>query len=207
MLISDDCSRDHTVLKCRNWIDKNQELFDDARIVINDHNLGIVKNYLKAISSVQANNFKILAGDDKYKEFDIYSVYSKLEDSILITHASTFEKKDLKLEQSIDVSFYLLKKMCEKNMLRKLILIDNFICAPEVFVPGKYLRDKKSHDFLKDYKYIEDYPQWIYLIVHRKIKTVVNDVQYVDYRIGDGILYHMLNHMKRKMITLMSAFI
>lgn len=187
LLICDDCSTDMTVKKCWKWIENNDSFFSDTNIIVNDRNIGTVKNYINAIKNVSTKDFKVLAGDDVYGLFDIYSIYKHYKESILITHVKAFGKEVKKEIADVDVAFYILYEMYKKKRIKKLLLINNFIAAPGVFVPGKYLKDKGFLEFLSKYKYIEDYPSWIYLIVYKEVNVVVIDKQYIKYRVGSGI--------------------
>ena len=187
LLICDDCSTDMTVKICQKWIETNDSFFSDTNIIVNDRNIGTVKNYINAIKNVSTKDFKVLAGDDVYELFDIYSIYKQYKDNILITHVKAFGKGVKKEITDVDVTFYILYEMYKKKRIKKLLLINNFIAAPGVFVPGKYLKDKGFLEFLSEYKYIEDYPSWIYLIVYKEVNVVVIDKQYIKYRVGSGI--------------------
>jgi len=77
--------------------------------------------------------------------------------------------------------------MCKKNKVDTLIAIDNYIAAPGVFVPGYMFKDPEFVEFMMPYKYIEDYPMWIYLIVKKKYKVFVEDEKLINYRVGSGM--------------------
>lgn len=200
LIISDDNSRDATIKKCEEWLNKNTDLFDNYNISINDENIGTVNNVIKAINLVETNDFKLLAGDDKYKLFDIYSLYKNLNDKILITHVESFGEYDEFLRMEVDIRFEVLNKMFKRNRLDSFVQIDNYIAAPGVFIPCHYLRDKFFQDFLSDFFLIEDYPMWIYLIVIKNIDIIVEDVCYIAYRICSGVSTSDNNEARRKYV-------
>jgi len=64
LLICDDASTDGTVDVCEKWLAANGARFHDTRLVRNSLNLGIVKNYAKAVSLSRGDFIARLCGDD-----------------------------------------------------------------------------------------------------------------------------------------------
>ncbi|MBQ5687561.1 MAG: glycosyltransferase, partial [Ruminococcus sp.] len=90
LIVADDGSADGTAAVAREWIGRNRGLFRRAEVLPETANMGTVRNIYRAIDSCRTENFKILAGDDKYNLCDIYALYDSLGDDIVITPVLPF---------------------------------------------------------------------------------------------------------------------
>ncbi len=59
LIISDDCSTDQTVERCKKWLDVNRDRFVDAKIVIARKNGGIPANCNQGIKVSNAPNYYV----------------------------------------------------------------------------------------------------------------------------------------------------
>ena len=57
LIISDDCYTDKTVAYAEVWIKNNYELFTSVRIMVQEHNQGIVKNVTKILRNIDTEKF------------------------------------------------------------------------------------------------------------------------------------------------------
>ena len=64
LIISDDCSTDHTVSLCREWVEKNKERFDRVELITAEKNTGVSANFNRAEAACQGEWVKPIAGDD-----------------------------------------------------------------------------------------------------------------------------------------------
>lgn len=64
LVISDDCSKDHTVAVCREWLDKNIQRFVRAELITVGQNTGVCANLNRAIAVTRGEWIKEIAGDD-----------------------------------------------------------------------------------------------------------------------------------------------
>ena len=189
LLVADDFSKDNTAEVARKWIEENKSFFRRAEVLPTDANMGTVKNLYRAIDSCDTEEFKILAGDDKYNNYDIYSVYDKIGDEIVVTPVLPFG--DLgddpkKLINSFKMSYRTAMAYNAKNKLGKLLIFRNYLFAPGVFVPSKFWRDGEVRELLSNFTYIEDIPMWMKLIYDRKTPVRFEPVPYVSYRVDAG---------------------
>ncbi len=64
LIISDDCSKDDTVEKCRNWLEENHKRFARTILMTSEKNTGIPANCNRGVSASLGEWIKLIAGDD-----------------------------------------------------------------------------------------------------------------------------------------------
>lgn len=64
LIISDDCSKDDTVMLCREWIAKNGERFERTELIEAKKNTGVSGNLNRAEAACTGEWVKMLDGDD-----------------------------------------------------------------------------------------------------------------------------------------------
>lgn len=184
-LLIDDCSADETVSIVKNWIGENRELFSEVTIHENEKNQGMVKNVLFAIRKCRGSLYKYLSGDDKYYLNDIFSFVNDMEDCVYVTPVIPFGNERLALELVKRYRCLVLANMSGK--IKKLMKLQNCFAAPGVFVPGKLLENDEYEEYLKQFRNIEDYPTWHYLMNIKNIPVKVVNNPYIYYRFNSGI--------------------
>lgn len=186
LIVADDGSADGTAAVAREWIGRNRGLFRRAEVLPETANMGTVRNIYRAIDSCRTENFKILAGDDKYNLCDIYALYDSLGDDIVITPVlpfGNFGSMGKKLIESFRRSYRLTMAYNKNNNIGELILFRNYLLAPGVFTPSRYWRDSEARELLHRFRYIEDTPLWMKLIYERRTPVRFEPVPYIFYRI------------------------
>jgi len=187
-LLCDDASKDKTVELITRWIGQHNDLFVDTKFVVQSQNVGIVNNFLSALQNVATKKFKILAGDDIYFYNNIFDVINK--GNYVITPILTFND-DLNVIPS-DRLFYnmLLYKQCLKEDVKTFIYdylkYLNIISAPGVFFEADGM-DCGLRNALKEYKFIEDLPLWIYLLAKEETNVIIYGQPIVMYRCDVGV--------------------
>ena len=187
LIIADDCSKDRTYEIAQKWIEDNRELFRSAEVLPKEANMGTVKNIYRAVDNCKTEEFKILAGDDKYNNYDIYSLYDNLKDEIIVTPIlpfGNFDGMEKQLIQSFKMTYLTAMAYNDKNKLDKLLIFRNYLFAPGVFTPSSYWRDSEVRELLSNFVYIEDIPMWMKLIYDRKTPVKFEAVPYVSYRVA-----------------------
>ena len=64
LIVSDDCSTDDTIDICKRWLLIYGDRFESFRLLQSEKNTGVTANCNRAISGVQGEYLKLLAGDD-----------------------------------------------------------------------------------------------------------------------------------------------
>lgn len=65
IIISDDYSKDNTILLCKEWILQNSS-FCDIQLLLSDKNRGTAYNINKSLPYIKGEYVKIIAGDDEF---------------------------------------------------------------------------------------------------------------------------------------------
>lgn len=181
-ILSDDCSKDSTVFLVKKWIQINSDLFKEVKILTNDENKGIVDNYLRGIGAVNTLNFKGLAGDDLIYKNNIFEAITNFD--LVFTPLIRFNEKEIK--GCITINHLLPYR--KQEYLRELIKLDNCFNAPGSFISQELVQDNELRNFISKYKWIEDLPQWYYLLTYRDdIKIGIKETPYILYRTASGI--------------------
>lgn len=194
LIISDDCSTDKTVAYAEVWIKNNYELFTSVRIMVQEHNQGIVKNVTKILRNIDTEKFKILAGDDIYYKNNIF--ISNADNDITISKTIAF--RDCAIESTKD-DYNFLQLLLSENpqaLVKKYMEYSNCLEAPGVFF-SNHLLDNGLYRSIEKYTWIEDVPMWKYLFAKKGIDVRVSNRIYVLYRDSVGISTD-INHSKRK---------
>lgn len=186
-ILCDDCSSDMTVDKARVWLNTNKCLFNDIAVISNNENIGIVKNYINGLKKVKTKKFKVLAADDLYFINDIFSIDNS---SLVLTPVIGFNNRE-----TFASNMYIFRKFAKYkfsnvyNILKRSLLYTNEISAPGAFVSSDIICNDVFFAYISDYKWIEDYPQWLYIFYEYKniIDVSIDLKPYVLYRTSDGI--------------------
>ena len=186
LIFSDDHSVDHTLKIAGDWIEENRSLFRSVEILKSEENQGIVSSIVRSIKKCKTKEFKFLAGDDLYYTNNIFELFNKESDSLVITPLLPVCEEGFHSTGMIRY-FKLLAYAKKKEKLLWLMRYDNFISAPGTFPPCSILSSKEYLQFISQYRDIEDIPTWQYLLFVKKVQTEIIFCPYVQYRIGSGI--------------------
>ena len=66
LVVSDDCSKDNTFEKCKQWITANSSRFVRSLVVSTEKNSGVAPNLNNGIKNCSGEWFKLIAGDDLF---------------------------------------------------------------------------------------------------------------------------------------------
>lgn len=202
--VFDDCSSDSNAKVIRTFLDQNTHLFHSAKLIVNDTNLGIKKNYLKSLNSIVTNRFKILAGDDLYSNsrniFEFMDYCSDLD----VVFSPVYISGNYLFSQLLYTGKILfLSKF--PSLLKKLIINDiNFFYAAGSFISRNILQSKDYLNALLNAEVdYEDSPSWQFLFVENLYNFKVYKSPVVDYRVGNN---YKLNNFYSKSELLVSVF-
>lgn len=190
LIISDDSSRDDTVVICEKWLSEYGDRFARAEIITSPINTGISPNVNRAFSAAQAEWIKPIAGDDRLRPECIESFVNYVDknpnkkvlfaavDFFSDDHAAHFEDVRDNLTRAQRVFDVCVTAAEQYKYLR---FVDNFPIAPSTFMNREVWRSVGGFD--EDIRMMDDYPMWIKLTKAGVELTLLPDVV-CDYRLS-----------------------
>lgn len=193
LVLSDDASSDNTVTNAKKWIACN-EIFNQVDIVEHLENIGTIRNIYDSLEKVDSNEFKLLAGDDLYNEYNIFDVSLKAD--MIITPTIAFDNNRKTYNNSLNPYFLrMIRSEKKKKDIRNMLDYAQVINAPGVFLKKEIWLDKGMRDFVMQYKYIEDIPMWHYLfnVTNTNFSLLIDENPYILYRKDVGVMSTIKN--------------
>lgn len=142
--------------------------------------------------------FKIIAGDDLILYNNIFEIMNC--NNITFTPIMKFNQ-DYRCITSNDL-FWDECKNKNVDSIQKIVKRElQYRCpipAPGAFIPDSFLKNQEYQVFLKQFKYMEDYPTWYYWIIQRKATISMIYKPYIAYREFSGISSDKPNNSFRK---------
>ena len=163
LIISDDCSKDDTVMICRDWLDKEGERFIRTKLITSPCNTGIPANMNRGYTEARGVWIKGIAGDDILLPTCIDDLMSISEGNSVLTgisqsfYVNELGKRVLTREYptTIKCSFFHLPS--EKQYKR--LLVNSFNFAPGSFIRKELFLILGGYD--EHFRYLEDLPFWL----------------------------------------------
>lgn len=184
VIVSDDCSKDDTVIKAKNWINNNGV---NGLVVSAAKNAGVPANVNKGIKASKGKLIKIIAGDDVLYDDAIEKYYQYyMKDNTVIWQArvrcfGANEEKIRNIEDSLpDYSFF---NWTNKEQY-KALSVYNRIAAPALGLLDKDLFERYGY-YNESIPLIEDYPFNLKMSKNGICFRLI-DEPLVKYRISEG---------------------
>lgn len=166
LIVTDDCSTDHTVNLCAKWINTNNSRFARVELITTLKNTGIPANLNRGYRASSAQWIKAIAGDDALlpsciednMNFVITNPDAKIIHSIARVYKDSFCAENfIKL---IDFSHRLnFSDNLTASDQYELLLRDSLVAAPTVFINYSLIDLIGYSD--ESIPYIEDWPYWL----------------------------------------------
>ena len=187
LVISDDCSKDSTVLLCRNWADAHKQRFERVAIVTTPVNKGISANVNRAWDHCQGEWVKGMAGDDTLCTDAISDYMDYLANNRHVkalfgkcSYISSDAKKIQEMYAYHDYSFFSLSL---EQKLDYLIFKGCYIpCTTFIFHRKTFLQKGIRCD--ERIPMLDDWPLWIN-ILKSGVDLYYFDKETVGYRISE----------------------
>lgn len=189
LIITDDCSPDHTVAVARDWIDCNQESLAALKLVTAEHNTGIPGNINRALKQATGEYIKLIAADDYLTPNAIAEYVRFCEEHpktipIARVHLFSEEKAEFPEVQQYCDRCYEFARMTDYKQQYRMLLKQNCIVAPSgSFYPMQVIRECKGYD--EHYRWFEDYPMNL-KVMHKGYQCGLIDQELVYYRMSAG---------------------
>lgn len=168
LIISDDCSCDHTVDWCSEWIENNKEHFVNTLVLTVKANTGTAGNCNRALTKSKGKWLKFLGADDLLSPYAIenYIIFATLNFPIYALFAEDVHFTGNILEKKFSYDIWDLRYFAfrqnitskgQYNILKKIY----FGSGPTFFVAKEALM--KVGGFDERFPLIEDYPIFLKL--------------------------------------------
>lgn len=186
VVVTDDCSSDNTVEKVKLWESENHNLFNNFLIICNDHNIGTCKNYENALLKTKGEYIKLIGGDDLFPQKSMFDIFELLNDYDIVT-GLPFEYV-INGENSSDSikllthKFQCINKELVNKSFYKLIERRCFLNAPATYIRREIATNPEVTNFVRNYNFTEDYPQWVKVSEIKTIKYIILDDYTIIYR-------------------------
>lgn len=186
LIISDDCSNDHTVDICQKWIQQNKDFFVRVEFIFSKKNTGISANCNRAYKRARGEWIKGIAGDDLLADncIEKFVSYAKDKECLYFCKLDIFgdsigvKKQNVYWENAYSVFS---KKIDEQ--FKYFIEEGNFIPTPAMFVAKETMRNLNYFD--ERIKLCEDLP-FFYKCLSARIKLVLLNETLVKYRVSSS---------------------
>lgn len=156
IIIVDDCSKDQSVEKVKN--------FDDSRIhlFLNNENLGMSGNWNKCVSLANGKYIKFICADDILEADCLEKEYTYINQNDQIVMTINDSKLINTKDKAVGIFPRYHKKgiMDGKKLARKALIISNFFGMPSAVMFRKNIFEQVG-GFDSAYHYILDYDLWI----------------------------------------------
>lgn len=209
LIISDDCSTDKTLEKCKEWLNKNKNRFNNVVILTSKYNEGPTKNYNKGLKMARGVWIKYISDDIMTENFlmESYEIVKKNPEIEILFSISQFflgEFKEKKFQE-----LYPEKKMLKNYELTtdkqlEAILDENFVSAPTNFIKKSLLHEVGYCD--EKYIFFEDYPLWIKIIESGRKLYLNNSVNIYYRRHEKSVSYNGRDYINKKNIEFLREY-
>lgn len=190
LIVSDDCSTDNTVEKCRSWIEENKSRFVNATLLTVEKNTGTSANGNRVIAACKGEWIRIFAGDDALFPESINSFVKFIdtcpEAKVVVgnikVYRYTFDEANI---DNSNFSSYIdndniLNKSAEEQ-LKKMVYGNTFI-LPAVFCNAGIMKEVGGYD--EKYGILEDFPFYL-KVLKAGYKFYKLDEYVLKYRSSD----------------------
>jgi alpha-1,3-rhamnosyltransferase len=196
LIITDDCSKDDTLERSREWLSFNHNRLANSIILTSPKNTGVAANANRGLKVSKGDWIKFLGADDALKPDcieknmafinwnpDVKILFSKIEvfrdtltrdNMVGVIPGNPFHSKSIFAEGRNANSQY-----------KMLLVQDRIHFSPSAFIHKNLLDEIGGFD--EDYKFLEDYPLWVKL-TRAGHKLFFMDLITVSYRMHSGAL-------------------
>lgn len=192
LIVSDDCSSDDTVEKCKRWFAENANSFVRAELVTSPINTGVSGNSNRAFEKATGEWYKMFDGDDIMRPYAIDEFVKYVKDNPEVNFVfsqSKHFKKNVNEEKNYPddhISDYLYRP--DMTAKKQLSVISKLYLAPgPVFIKRSAIAKVGAFD--ERFPLLEDYPLFIKLVKNGN-KIYLLNKQLVDKRMRNNSIQY-----------------
>lgn len=205
LIITDDCSTDDTVERCRDWLKQNGQRFLSTRVITSDINTGVSANANRGLKAATCEWIKFLAGDDTfepgYMTDNMDYIAANPDIKVLFSgvnlYRDTFEKKNFVESFPGKMFPYSLMwpERSAESQYRMLLMADRIHFTPSAFINRETLLSVGGFD--EKFRAAEDYSLWLNLTrngikLHYMEKVTLNYRMHIRALNNTGVT-HLIN--------------
>jgi len=184
LVISDDASKDQTVMLVSRWLEHNQYLFCNIVTHYGSENLGTCKSYLRATGNIRTDYVKITGGDDLYSEEDIFSVVRHAGNADIIgSQPIVLINGVLHQCHKIGIAYAAATAVYRDAPFRDQLVGHGSIYTPGLIYTQQMVTDINVREFIAKFELVEDLPFWIAISdYHPTVSYYISTQHLVYYR-------------------------
>lgn len=184
LIVSDDASKDSTVLEISSWLELNRNLFRNVITFYGSENIGTCKSFLRATENIKTRYVKVTGGDDLYSDENIFSAICCCGDAQLIGSQPLVlvggvlqRSHKFNLIHALDNAVYM------GQSFRRRLIGPGCIYTPGLIYSAEIVSDKRIRDFISKFVLVEDLPIWIAVSeYYPSVKYQISKAVLVYYR-------------------------
>ncbi|OPJ61650.1 glycosyltransferase [Clostridium oryzae] len=192
LVVSDDASKDLTLVYVKKWLALNPDLFENVKILSSKSNIGTVNNYHRLLDHVETEDFKVIAGDDLFSNNNLFSYVSLLKKYDLVSYFPLYlQQGRIYYDDNRLVRFIYGMDKNYKYYLDE-IKKGSLFHTPSTFFKNCLYTDS-CREFVSEFYLFEDDPRWYKFLkdnLNLNIKFLLNPL--ILYRMHDESVCHGL---------------
>lgn len=191
LVVTDDASRDSTVVQVSRWLDENRKLFRNVTSYFGLDNVGTCKSFLRATENIKTGYVKVTGGDDLYSEEDIFSEVRRLGGADIIgSKPLVLIDGELHRFHKINLIHALANSVYSDRPFKDMLIGHGSIYTPGLIYSAALISDIRVRDFVSNFVLVEDHPTWIAISeYYPAVKYRLSNVILVYYRRTLGSAY------------------
>lgn len=196
LIITDDCSEDDTVQKCKFWIETHHKRFVSVNLLTSSYNTGVSANANRGYSSTKGLWIKGIAGDDillpKCIELYMNHIRKYPQIELCTSKAQCFSLSKTGEKEYRDIIPTIQhQRIFNLSALEQMkILLDQNIIPTPTMIIKKDVYFKYPYNNI--YRYMEDLP-FLIKVTSNNIKLDFLDETTILYRLSDKSISHANN--------------
>ena len=188
LIITDDCSKDDTILKCKKWIEIHQSRFTRNCIIESKVNTGVSANANRGLKEASGDWISFPAGDDTLEPNCLSDNFNWIQKhpqiKVLFSYINVYKNKFHKdhfyktlPSDPLHPKSIVAPGRSAESQYRMLLTTDRIHFTPSIFINKDILLSVGGFD--ERFKLLEDYPLWLNLTkkgcqLHFMDKVTVN---------------------------------
>lgn len=191
LVISDDASKDSTVLEVSRWLETNSKLFRYVSTYFGLNNVGTCKSFLRATQNIRTEYVKVTGGDDLYSDEDIFSEVCCFRDAQIIGSQPLVLIDGLLCRfHKFNFIYALANAVYSGKPFRDQLVGHGCIFTPGLIYSTALISDQRVRNFVEKFSLVEDLPSWIAISeYYPKVSYRLSSANLVYYRRTPGSAY------------------